>query len=431
MTSMLMACRPRVPRETRFGNPDGSSGLAYADTTAVMNPSMGNPGSRMILFVATLNSTIPTPTGDWTKVYESTGIGNVGQNIAGSPTNGVKMAVFTKLMGNRYEETRVPASTTQTTTRMFGVYDCDIESIVGVEGLYGNGQFPAVTTQGPNRRVFQVMMTAGVTPRTANGQVGLFDYGHLDQATGTSNGPVYYAQGIAGAAGAVTPATFTLRDSANISATGNLSMVTIVLKPATHSGQEVTAVLWQAATSTWTVPANVYEIKQVVTIGSGGKGGNGNGVGTIPSGGGAGGKATRTQSIAVTPGQVIAYRVPAGSSQLSCYFGPSGSPYCSANSGTNAVVGTKGVGGAGTVGDILETGGDGGMGTNAPNSNVGGSLVGEGQGGAAALWNGTTYSNPVVGGTPGGGGGGGRPGSTSYVGAAGGKGEIRITYVLP
>ena len=422
---MLMACRPRVPRETRFGNPDGSSfGLSFT-TTITMNPSMGNPGSRMILFVTTQNSTIPTPTGDWTKIYESPGIGTAGQSGA------VKLGVFTKIMGNRYEETRLPASTTPTSAAMYGFFDSDVEVIVGEEGLYGNGSYPSVTTLGPNRRIFQFMATTTVSPRTATGQVGLFNYGHLDQSSIYYTGPIYSATGFAGPAGLVSPSTFTLRDGNNVAATGNLSMVTIALKPAVHSGQEVTAVLWQAATSTWTVPANVYEIKQVVTIGSGGKGGNGNGVGTIPSGGGAGGKATRTQSIAVTPGQVIAYRVPAGSSQTSCYFGPAGSPYCSANSGTNAVVGTKGVGGAGTVGDILETGGDGGMGTNAPNSNVGGSLVGEGQGGAAALWNGTTYSNPVVGGTPGGGGGGGRPGSTSYVGAAGGKGEIRITYVLP
>lgn len=204
--------------------------------------------------------------------------------------------------------------------------------------------------------------------------------------------------------------------------------------PPVQQYQEVTATR-TVGNSTWTVPAGVTTIKKIVCCGMGGKGGNGNGVGTIPSGGGGGGRATVNTPITVTPGQVIYFRVPTAASSigLSAYVGPAaGVAWCEASSGTAANVGVKGTGGTGLVGDVLESGADGFQGTNSPNSNKGGSSP-EAVGGDGAIYNSSTftYSNPQAGGTPGGGGGGGRPGSTSYQGGNGGRGEVRITYLMP
>ena len=181
---------------------------------------------------------------------------------------------------------------------------------------------------------------------------------------------------------------------------------------------------------TWIVPDGVTLITKVVTIGAGGKGGNGNGVGTFPSGGGGGGKNTK-YNISVTPGETLQYRVPAGSATTTAFFGPnSTSPFCSASSGGAGVVGTPGAGGNGIVGDEPVSGNSGGQGTNSPNSGRGGDSA-EATGGTAAFWNGSSYSPPTAGGAPGAGGGGAAPGSSSNIGAAGGRGEVRITYMRP
>lgn len=179
----------------------------------------------------------------------------------------------------------------------------------------------------------------------------------------------------------------------------------------------------------WPVPEGVTQILKVVTIGAGGKGGNGNGVGAIPAGGGGGGKST-VYNITVTADQYLVCRVPAANATTTACFGPSAtSPFVAASSGTAANVGTAGVGGTGIVGDEFETGNNGGTGNN---SNHGGNSP-EATGGLGAMYNSQTfqYSTPGVGGAPGGGGGGGRPGSTSYQGGNGGRGEVRITYLRP
>lgn len=178
------------------------------------------------------------------------------------------------------------------------------------------------------------------------------------------------------------------------------------------------------ASGSFTVPCGVTSISVQAWGGGGGGAGDGNNNTTAGGGGGGGGYSTGT--IAVTPGQVIAYTVGAG--------GTAGAGASNGGNGGNTTFSTvtanggrggtaEGAGGtAGTGNTNNGVAGLAGSGTTGGNGGAGGN----GGNGGAGSPNGVN-GNPGT--APGGGGGGaGNRSGGAEDGGAGGAGQIRITF---
>ena len=190
---------------------------------------------------------------------------------------------------------------------------------------------------------------------------------------------------------------------------------------------------------TYTVPSNCTAI-QIECWGGGGPGGTGGSVYSGMNAGGGGGGYARKNSFSVTPGQT--YTVVVGGQSGTSTFN---STTCSATGGDGGnYVNNGGPGGYGTNGDVLYTGGKGGIsggfagggggssagpsnnGNNGGTSGGGAAVSGGGAGG-----NGCTYSggNGDAGSVPGGGGGGGWQAYSWGTGGAGASGKVVVTEV--
>ncbi|MBO6553261.1 MAG: phage tail protein [Roseitalea sp.] len=196
-----------------------------------------------------------------------------------------------------------------------------------------------------------------------------------------------------------------------------------------------TDILTNPGAGTWTVPSDIYQIEVEAVGGGGGGGGAQNSAGWNGGGGGGAGGATAIVSIAVTPGQIIAYVI--GDE------GASGTPSASAAAGgtttfagiVSAGGGQGGLtadggttaGGTATGGDINITGSDGGTSILMEgNQNKGGSGAGSpyGSGGAGSA---TGVGNDAKGHGAGGGGGGG--GGVTNAGVNGGRGSPGLIII--
>lgn len=189
------------------------------------------------------------------------------------------------------------------------------------------------------------------------------------------------------------------------------------------------------------VPDNITSIA-AVAIGAGGGGGGCSSGATAAAGGGGGGALSYTNSIAVTPGEILTVVVPNqagngttagtnGSAGLAAELRRSATVLLSAlggagslgRTGTTAGAGAVGGAAASGVGDVRFSGGSGGAG-NASTDNGGG-----GGGAAGYAGNGGTGGNTNGSGTAGAGGGGG--GGSSYTNSIlGGSGGGTLWYGL-
>jgi hypothetical protein len=180
------------------------------------------------------------------------------------------------------------------------------------------------------------------------------------------------------------------------------------------------------ANGSFTVPCGVTSIS--VQVWGGGGGGAGDGTNNTTAGAGGGGGGYSTGVIAVVPGNVIAYTVGAGGAGGggATNGGAGGATTFSTVSAAGGGGGTRenGGGGAGGLGNTNNgvaganssgtTGGNGGAGGNGGNGGAGG----------------TNGNNGSAGVAPGGGGGGaGNRSGGAEDGAAGGRGQIRITFI--
>lgn len=175
--------------------------------------------------------------------------------------------------------------------------------------------------------------------------------------------------------------------------------------------------------STFTIPCGVTSIT-VQVWGGGGAGGGGSDTGA-PGGSGGGGGGYCTQTISVTPGQVISYSVGAGGTGGTGNGGNGGTTTFGTVSASGGVGGAANGGAAGTGGNGCSGSGNNGVVTTTTTGGSGGSTVSGGIGGAG----GSVGVNGSPGGIPGGGGGGGgqRVGG-SESGGDGGRGQITIMY---
>lgn len=179
------------------------------------------------------------------------------------------------------------------------------------------------------------------------------------------------------------------------------------------------------ASTTFTVPANVY---QILIEGWGGGGGGGGGNGSAQSGGGGGGSGYFSKLLATTPGTVITITI--GNSGSAGAVGGSGG-----SGGTTTVTdgiwtGSATGGGGGISGSGGATGGAPGAGSGGDENISGGGgftfqSAGVGGAGGSACRGGSGSQMGNNGNAPGGGGGSGAP---ANAGAIGGPGEVRITY---
>lgn len=200
--------------------------------------------------------------------------------------------------------------------------------------------------------------------------------------------------------------------------------------------------IYNSGAGNFTVPCGVTSITVQIWGGGGAGGGDGTNDSNGGSGGGAGGYSTAT--IAVTPGQVIAYSVGAGGAAnsgnnaggnggnttfgaLTANGGKGGSP-----NGANA--GTAGDGGTASGGTTNTSGADGVDRTlNGNTGGAGGNAAGGGGTGGAG---GADAADGTDGNAPGGGGGGAGDKGTGILagnrsGGAGGAGRVSITYAAP
>lgn len=190
-----------------------------------------------------------------------------------------------------------------------------------------------------------------------------------------------------------------------------------------------TTVITATGTANFTVPANVFRLREVIVIGGGGGGGGGQNATTFSGcgGGGAAGGAAIKLDVAVTPGQVISTTVgvagTAGTPALNGGTGGSSSfgAVCSATGGTGGAAASGGTvtGGVGSGGDINVQGADGGTAviSSGPQPKGGDGAngpLGYGGGGAGTI---TTAGNSANG--KGGGGGGGGQNQNGGVGSPG------------
>ncbi len=205
------------------------------------------------------------------------------------------------------------------------------------------------------------------------------------------------------------------------------------------------------SSTTWMVPAGVYEITVEAWGGGGAGGGRPAGGGGIAGGGGGGAYAKKTfsvtpyQNYTLVVGTSVAGTSGNGASGNPTYFGDGSELYAAGGSG-GLSAGTGGEGGSVTnsIGDLIYMGGEGGT-ANSTFSGAGGGGAGStGIGGNASVGTAgtgtpelggdggagrTTTGSGNPGNTYGGGGGGGRKGSGGSVsGGAGAAGYMRISY---
>lgn len=204
----------------------------------------------------------------------------------------------------------------------------------------------------------------------------------------------------------------------------SLNLASLLITIATTG---VTTVIYSSGSGNFVVPANVFVLREVELVGGGGGGGGSDNAANKSGGGGNGGSVVRG-SLAVTPGQTIAWAVGAG--------GSAGTSASDGGGGTNTTFGTwlasfghggQTNGNAGTAsgasngGTEIYSGGQGSTGMKWPTDaiyvgGVGASNVAGGVGGGGAV-NGGTNGNPGL--APGGAGGGGTIGTNGGPGAAG------------
>ena len=235
----------------------------------------------------------------------------------------------------------------------------------------------------------------------------------------------------------------------------------------TTSGSSTTLIFTATGTCSWTVPAGVSSITVECWGGGGGGGGAKSGGGSAAAGGGGGGGYSR-QVYSVSSGQAYSILVGTGGGGGAASGSTGGNGGSSTFSGNSySLTATGGNGGAGAGNNIGGNGGNGGTGTSSGGAGQKGVVASQdfgGSGGGAAgpsgnggAGNTSVGNNPMVGGTgnspggnggnggktyyaaanpsgggaPGGGGGGGAASGTgTKAGSGGGRGEIRITYVI-
>lgn len=215
------------------------------------------------------------------------------------------------------------------------------------------------------------------------------------------------------------------------------------------------------STTTWVAPTGVTSVDVEVWGGGGGGGGGQTGrFANIGGGGGGGGAYSKKLSISVTPGNSYTATVGTGGAAGTAgvdgvagndsWFSTSGTVLAKGGGGgvngnTSAAGGTGGSSGSG-IGDTKWSGGTAGNGTVGAGSGGGGGGGGgdsanggagsgttAGSGGSA---NGGAGGGGAVGANAGaastiGGGGGGASNSGAFLGSAGARGEVRITYTPP
>lgn len=167
--------------------------------------------------------------------------------------------------------------------------------------------------------------------------------------------------------------------------------------------------LTTVGSGTWTVPAGVTNLDEVLIVAGGGGGGSRNrGVG-----GGGAGEVIHLRNVAVTPGQEISYTVGDGGAGGSDTVGQRGGAGGNSVFGANTAQGGGGGGGYDTAGTI-EVGGDGGSGGGGGNTTTTGTTIAGGSSTASSAGFGNDGGLGVNGNTitkfGGGGGGAGKPG---------------------
>jgi hypothetical protein len=215
--------------------------------------------------------------------------------------------------------------------------------------------------------------------------------------------------------------------------------------PATSVVQDLTVfhqtTISTVGNNTWTCPAGINTIK-VEACGGGGGGGGTSLAGF--AGGGAGGSYVVNENVTVVP--AISYNVTVGAGGAQ-----SGNSGANGNNGSNTIFGSTtpviangGIGGSGTTatgqlgaGGTNSSGGSGGTvtiglpGASGANGSGGAGGTGAGVLGGAGGASKTSAGNGIAGTSPGGGGGGAYgPTTGSNRGAAGGDGQIIITYTV-
>jgi hypothetical protein len=194
-------------------------------------------------------------------------------------------------------------------------------------------------------------------------------------------------------------------------------------------------------TGTWTAPAGVNKIK--VEAWGGGGGGGGTSLAGF-AGGGSGGSYVINDSVTVIP--ATSYNVTVGAGGLQSATGSGANGYNGSNTtfgSTTPVIANGGVGGSGTnavgqlgAGGTNSSGGSGGTvalglpGASGASGSGGSGGAGAGAFGGAGGASRTTSGNGLTGNSPGGGGGGAYGNSGVNRGAAGGAGQIKITYTV-
>lgn len=179
------------------------------------------------------------------------------------------------------------------------------------------------------------------------------------------------------------------------------------------------------SSGSFTVPCGVTSIT-VQVWGGGGAGGGGND-NTLNGGSGGGGGGYCTQTISVTPGQVISYTVGTGGAGGTGDGGDGGTTTFSSVSAPGGKGGQAngGVAGTGGVG-CTSTGGNGVASTSSTGGN-GGDGANGGAGGIGGVVNTDGSPGSIIGG---GGGGGGQRSGGSESGGNGARGQITIQYTI-
>lgn len=196
-----------------------------------------------------------------------------------------------------------------------------------------------------------------------------------------------------------------------------------------------TTVITATGTANFTVPANVFRLREVIVIAAGGGGGGGQNATTFSGcgGGGAAGGAAIKFDVAVTPGQVISTTVgaagTAGTPALNGGNGGSSSfgAVCSATGGTGGAAASGGTvtGGVGSGGDINVQGADGGTAVISSGPQPKG---GDGANGPLGYGGGGSGTVTVIGNSANGKGAGGGGGGQNLNGGVGSPGIIIVRY---
>jgi hypothetical protein len=205
--------------------------------------------------------------------------------------------------------------------------------------------------------------------------------------------------------------------------------------------QAISQVIPFLSSTTWTVPAGLYNLKEVELWGAGGAGGGSSGTNASSSGGGGGGYA-HAYDVGVTPGQVITVTVGAGgtggiganygSAGGTTTFGSTTPVYATGGGGGSPnAINVPGVGGSGFGAQIELNGEQGGIGSATGTGSgalpVNGAGGGSPFGGGAPNW-GVIGPVGAAGLFPGGGSNGGACASGTANGGTGANGFVIIKF---